>query len=154
MGYFECMYALNAAHSEFTKLYKTVFLAGLDRYCTPAPSHKVVGLVFAVSRVLLEHLVPQRTTIAGSSSASSVASTTAPAPAPAQGRGLFGRWGASTASLLSTRSTTSTFSQSKSKPSNNSTLDLEKADRERKERERPAEGAVEEMIVGGAAGCV
>ncbi|KAJ7032573.1 hypothetical protein C8F04DRAFT_958936 [Mycena alexandri] len=32
MGYFQCMYALNAAHSKFTKLYKTVFPAGLEQY--------------------------------------------------------------------------------------------------------------------------
>ncbi|KAJ7851273.1 hypothetical protein B0H14DRAFT_2762061 [Mycena olivaceomarginata] len=43
MGYFQCMYALNVAHSKFTKLYKTVFPAGLDAYkayLTPAPSRK------------------------------------------------------------------------------------------------------------------
>ncbi|KAJ6453252.1 hypothetical protein C8R47DRAFT_249056 [Mycena vitilis] len=38
MGYFQCMYALNAAHSKFTKLYKTVFPAGLDAYTSSASS--------------------------------------------------------------------------------------------------------------------
>ncbi|KAF8208039.1 hypothetical protein K438DRAFT_1961552 [Mycena galopus ATCC 62051] len=38
MGYFQGMYGLNVAHCKFTKLYKTVFPAGLDG---PAPSRKV-----------------------------------------------------------------------------------------------------------------
>ncbi|KAJ7221786.1 hypothetical protein B0H12DRAFT_303059 [Mycena haematopus] len=41
MGYFQCMYALNAAHGNFTKLYKTVFPAGLDAH---APSSSSVSL--------------------------------------------------------------------------------------------------------------
>ncbi|RDB22979.1 Mitochondrial outer membrane protein IML2 [Hypsizygus marmoreus] len=44
MGYLQCMYSLNSAHSKFTKLYKTVFPNGLDSYktpaATPAPSRK------------------------------------------------------------------------------------------------------------------
>ncbi|GLB39315.1 putative protein of unknown function (DUF3808) [Lyophyllum shimeji] len=38
MGYLQCMYALNSAHSKFSKLYKTVFPHGLDAYDTPAGS--------------------------------------------------------------------------------------------------------------------
>ncbi|KAJ7198676.1 hypothetical protein B0H12DRAFT_1244781 [Mycena haematopus] len=41
MGYFQCMYALNAAHGKFTKLYKTVFPAGLDAH---APSSSSASL--------------------------------------------------------------------------------------------------------------
>ncbi|KAF9269546.1 hypothetical protein L218DRAFT_953162 [Marasmius fiardii PR-910] len=44
MGYLQCLYSLNNAHSKFTKLYKTVFPTGLDDYSTPAttpgPSRK------------------------------------------------------------------------------------------------------------------
>ncbi|KNZ76231.1 Mitochondrial outer membrane protein IML2 [Termitomyces sp. J132] len=44
MGYLQCMYSLNSAHSKFSKLYKTVFPNGLDAYttpsATPAPSRK------------------------------------------------------------------------------------------------------------------
>ncbi|KAF8208000.1 hypothetical protein K438DRAFT_1961510 [Mycena galopus ATCC 62051] len=131
MGY----YALNAAHSKFKKLYKTVFPAGLDGYRTPAPGRKVSrdNLAVSVSNITsaaLDSLSVAASrnpssfsvsTIADSSSASSVAST--PTPAPAQGRGgwgIFGRWGASTASLLSTRFAPS----AKSKPTNTSTQDL------------------------------
>ncbi|EKM55265.1 uncharacterized protein PHACADRAFT_208778 [Phanerochaete carnosa HHB-10118-sp] len=38
MGYLQCFYELNKAHSKFTKLYKTVFPSGLDNYATPATS--------------------------------------------------------------------------------------------------------------------
>ncbi|KAK7062759.1 Mitochondrial outer membrane protein iml2 [Paramarasmius palmivorus] len=38
MGYAQCMYSLNSAHSKFTKLYKTVFPNGLEGYSTPAAS--------------------------------------------------------------------------------------------------------------------
>ncbi|TFL07447.1 outer membrane protein Iml2/Tetratricopeptide repeat protein 39 [Pterulicium gracile] len=44
MGYLSCIYALNSAHSRFTKLFKTVFPDGLERYktpsSTPTPSRK------------------------------------------------------------------------------------------------------------------
>ncbi|KAF8135218.1 hypothetical protein K438DRAFT_1997505 [Mycena galopus ATCC 62051] len=207
-------------HSEFTKLYKNVFLAGLDRCCSPALSRKASRDIHPVPNSIstCNHIISAASdlsspsvassqnalslsvsTMAVSSSTSSVASTPAPAPAPAQGRRLFRRWGTSTASLLSTKfvflsltsltptptpsrpfvpshslrqpffllfclplvldtfstclphsnskSTTSTSSQSKSKPANTSTPELEKAGCELKERERPGEGAVEEMIV-------
>ncbi|KAF5378316.1 hypothetical protein D9615_008805 [Tricholomella constricta] len=38
MGYLQCMYSLNSAHSKFSKLFKTVFPAGLDAYTTPSIS--------------------------------------------------------------------------------------------------------------------
>ncbi|KAI0807804.1 hypothetical protein C8Q74DRAFT_1443558 [Fomes fomentarius] len=38
MGYIQCLYAMNSAHSKFTKLYKTVYPNGLDDYATPAGS--------------------------------------------------------------------------------------------------------------------
>ncbi|EJF66189.1 hypothetical protein DICSQDRAFT_78415 [Dichomitus squalens LYAD-421 SS1] len=38
MGYLQCLYAMNSAHSKFTKLYKTVYPHGLDNYATPAAS--------------------------------------------------------------------------------------------------------------------
>ncbi|KAJ7081147.1 hypothetical protein B0H15DRAFT_940506 [Mycena belliarum] len=36
MGYFQCMYSLNAAHGRFTRLWKTVFPRGVEGYRTPA----------------------------------------------------------------------------------------------------------------------
>ncbi|KAK7443214.1 Mitochondrial outer membrane protein iml2 [Stygiomarasmius scandens] len=41
MGYLQCLYALNNAHSKFTKLYKAVYPAGLSGYSTPAASPSV-----------------------------------------------------------------------------------------------------------------
>ncbi|KAI0077111.1 hypothetical protein K474DRAFT_1662044 [Panus rudis PR-1116 ss-1] len=38
MGYLQCLYALNSAHSKFTKLYKTVYPNGLDHFATPSTS--------------------------------------------------------------------------------------------------------------------
>ncbi|PIL24330.1 hypothetical protein GSI_14083 [Ganoderma sinense ZZ0214-1] len=38
MGYLQCLYAMNSAHSKYTKLYKIVFPSGLDYYSTPAAS--------------------------------------------------------------------------------------------------------------------
>ncbi|KAF8638147.1 hypothetical protein AX17_002420 [Amanita inopinata Kibby_2008] len=35
MGYIQCLYALNSAHSKFARLYKTVFPHGLDGHDTP-----------------------------------------------------------------------------------------------------------------------
>ncbi|KAJ7594210.1 outer membrane protein Iml2/Tetratricopeptide repeat protein 39 [Mycena floridula] len=41
VGYLQCMYSLNSAHSKFTKLYKTVFPNGLEGYSTPSASPSV-----------------------------------------------------------------------------------------------------------------
>ncbi|KAI0636592.1 outer membrane protein Iml2/Tetratricopeptide repeat protein 39 [Trametes polyzona] len=38
MGYLQCLYAMNSAHSKFSKLYKTVYPNGLENYATPAAS--------------------------------------------------------------------------------------------------------------------
>ncbi|KXN84549.1 Mitochondrial outer membrane protein IML2 [Leucoagaricus sp. SymC.cos] len=70
MGYLQCLYALNSAHSKFTRLYKTVFPNGVDSY-TPSPPPPPG----AISR---------ETSFAGSvsySSESSVASSTSTLPA-------------------------------------------------------------------------
>ncbi|EIW74024.1 hypothetical protein CONPUDRAFT_113920 [Coniophora puteana RWD-64-598 SS2] len=37
-GYMQCLYEMNSAHSRFTKLYKTVYPAGLQAYSTPSTS--------------------------------------------------------------------------------------------------------------------
>ncbi|EGN95882.1 hypothetical protein SERLA73DRAFT_113602 [Serpula lacrymans var. lacrymans S7.3] len=70
-GYLQCLYELNSAHSKFTKLYKTVYPAGLDAYSTPAttpaPSPKP-------STLSLNSLTPSVTTQASTKS------------------GFFGRW--------------------------------------------------------------
>ncbi|CAL1705498.1 unnamed protein product [Somion occarium] len=38
MGYLQCLYALNNAHSKFARLYKAVYPNGLDNYATPSTS--------------------------------------------------------------------------------------------------------------------
>ncbi|KAJ7290503.1 hypothetical protein C8J57DRAFT_1276000 [Mycena rebaudengoi] len=75
MGYFQCMYALNSAHSKFTKLYKTVFPAGLDAYRTPVPSRKA-------------------------STASLTAAASAGSLAPPPPKSVFARWGMSSSASL------------------------------------------------------
>ncbi|TFK18910.1 hypothetical protein FA15DRAFT_627434 [Coprinopsis marcescibilis] len=47
MGYLQCMYSLNSAHSKFTKLYKTVFPNGIDEYIlqTQCESQEGAGTV-------------------------------------------------------------------------------------------------------------
>ncbi|PFH46707.1 hypothetical protein AMATHDRAFT_69254 [Amanita thiersii Skay4041] len=39
MGYIQCLYSLNSAHSKFTKLYRTVFPSGLEGHETPLRPH-------------------------------------------------------------------------------------------------------------------
>ncbi|KZT19316.1 hypothetical protein NEOLEDRAFT_1142229 [Neolentinus lepideus HHB14362 ss-1] len=81
MGYLQCLYALNSAHSKFAKMYKAVFPSGLDDYETPAsspgPSRK-----------------PSTPSIR--SLAASVNSTATATP-PAR-PSFFGRWGSSNSS--------------------------------------------------------
>ncbi|KAF7358809.1 Mitochondrial outer membrane protein IML2 [Mycena sanguinolenta] len=151
MGYFQCMYSLNAAHSKFTKLYKTVFPAGIDGYssssisssnssATLAPNSNPKPLSPAAS---VASLAPTSASAASSRNASSLSVSTVsdepPVAAPAPARSIFGRWGASTASLLSSRRN----------PPPSPTPQT--AEQEKAERERPAEGPVEEMIVSGTA---
>ncbi|KAF9651455.1 hypothetical protein BDM02DRAFT_3110516 [Thelephora ganbajun] len=38
MGYLQCLYSINTAHSKYSKLYKVVFPSGLDGYDTPSAS--------------------------------------------------------------------------------------------------------------------
>ncbi|KII88264.1 hypothetical protein PLICRDRAFT_175873 [Plicaturopsis crispa FD-325 SS-3] len=71
MGYLQCMYALNSAHSKFTKLYKTVYPNGLDNLKTPAASA-------APSRAPSVH---------------SVATSSSTSTATTNKSGFFGRWG-------------------------------------------------------------
>ncbi|KAG6815974.1 hypothetical protein H0H87_009701 [Tephrocybe sp. NHM501043] len=83
MGYLQCMYALNSAHSKFSKLYKTVFPNGLDAYttpsATPAPSRK-----------------------SSTPSLHSAASSTTNLPTQPASKSLFARFTSSTLSIPST----------------------------------------------------
>ncbi|ETW86282.1 hypothetical protein HETIRDRAFT_471663 [Heterobasidion irregulare TC 32-1] len=93
MGYLQCLYALNNAHSKFSKIYKTVFPAGLDAYATPAASRRPSRKPSTVS---LASQAP--------STASTASSALPPAASPAsassvslssRATGFFGRWGSS-----------------------------------------------------------
>ncbi|KAG6911431.1 hypothetical protein DXG01_016528 [Tephrocybe rancida] len=88
MGYLQCMYALNNAHSKFSKLYKTVFPNGLDDYTTPsgtpAPSRK-----------------SSTPSLRSASSSSSTLASTLTVPAPS--KSLFARFTSSTLSVPNTR---------------------------------------------------
>ncbi|KAH8111665.1 outer membrane protein Iml2/Tetratricopeptide repeat protein 39 [Phellopilus nigrolimitatus] len=75
MGYLQCLYALNNAHSKFTKLYKTVFPAGLDYYITPATTP-----------------LPSRNPSTPSLTSSRSAGTISAATSSSKGS-FFGRWG-------------------------------------------------------------
>ncbi|KAF8135220.1 hypothetical protein K438DRAFT_1947466 [Mycena galopus ATCC 62051] len=86
---FQCMYALNAAHSKFTELYETVFPARIEGYRTPVPSRKVnlavSNITSAASSSSSLSVVSSRnaaflngSTIVNSSPAFSVASTPTP----------------------------------------------------------------------------
>ncbi|KAI0056452.1 hypothetical protein BV25DRAFT_1903221 [Artomyces pyxidatus] len=78
MGYLQCLYALNNAHSRFSKLYKTVFPQGLDAYATPATSHPP-------SR--------QPSLLSVSSGGHTPSVTPSPTSASSKSSGFFGRWG-------------------------------------------------------------
>ncbi|KAG6863107.1 hypothetical protein C0991_008147 [Blastosporella zonata] len=95
MGYLQCMYALNSAHSKFSKLYKTVFPNGLDAYTTPSgtptPSRKS----------------STPSIYSAASSNAELATTSAPATPPPS-KSLFARFTSSTLSVPSTRSTNGT----------------------------------------------
>ncbi|KAJ6492103.1 hypothetical protein C8R45DRAFT_990405 [Mycena sanguinolenta] len=168
MGYFQCMYALNAAHSKFTKLYKTVFPAGLDAHfssstSSSSPSNALSADTNSTANAKplshtpsLASLAPASASTSGASSrnasslsVSTVSDEPSASPAAAPARSIFGRWGASTASLLSTRSAAS--AKTKPPPSPTPSSQSANQDKEKAERERPAEGAVEEMIVSGTA---
>ncbi|EJD53304.1 hypothetical protein AURDEDRAFT_110983 [Auricularia subglabra TFB-10046 SS5] len=77
MGYLNCLYSLNSAHSRFSKLYKAVFPTGLDQYATPATSE-----------------APSRNV--SSLDVSSPTSATLTVPQLKTSRsGIWGRWGSS-----------------------------------------------------------
>ncbi|KAL7283695.1 hypothetical protein ACG7TL_003131 [Trametes sanguinea] len=73
MGYLQCLYAMNNAHSKFSKLYKTVYPNGLMNYATPAASS-------ANSRAPSIH------------SEASGSSSQLAAPKPAKASGFFSRF--------------------------------------------------------------
>ncbi|KAF9524468.1 outer membrane protein Iml2/Tetratricopeptide repeat protein 39 [Crepidotus variabilis] len=90
MGYLQCMYSLNSAHSKFTKLYKTVFPNGLpsnvnveDRNDSLSPTRALKHKVSAKSLL----------SIASTSSSPSASGTSTPSgPPPAATRSFFSRW--------------------------------------------------------------
>ncbi|KAJ6613668.1 outer membrane protein Iml2/Tetratricopeptide repeat protein 39 [Mycena sp. CBHHK59/15] len=133
MGYFQCMYALNSAHSKFTKLYKTVFPAGLDAYRTPAPSRKPSLQSISASLSAASISDVSSTNASGISTPASLAPS-APAPTPSPSRSIFGRWGSS--------ANNSTLSVPASKASDASSV---------VSAERPPDGPVEELIIAGTA---
>ncbi|KAF8803092.1 mitochondrial outer membrane protein IML2 [Phlegmacium glaucopus] len=94
MGYLQCIYSLNSAHSKFMKLYKTVFPEGLPQIFDdepvflPSSSNQHV----APSPSLPNNLVhrPSVHSLASISSSSSAANVTI-SPAPAKAGGFFSR---------------------------------------------------------------
>ncbi|KAF7358800.1 Mitochondrial outer membrane protein IML2 [Mycena sanguinolenta] len=143
MGYFQCMYSLNAAHSKFTKLYKTVFPAGIDGYSSTSTVNSTSASPSNSSSAASSQNRPSLRV----STVSNEPPVAAAAPTPASAtRSIFGRWGASTASPPSS---ISAASSPKTKPSHSHIPQT--AEQEKAERERPAEGPVEEMIVSGTA---
>ncbi|TEB21864.1 mitochondrial outer membrane protein IML2 [Coprinellus micaceus] len=82
MGYLQCMYALNNAHSKFTKLYKTVFPAGIPS-SPSSPSSPTLALPPPSSATLTVPSIKHKASI---SSLASVSSSNA------AGKGFFSRW--------------------------------------------------------------
>ncbi|KAH6902081.1 mitochondrial outer membrane protein IML2 [Coprinopsis sp. MPI-PUGE-AT-0042] len=120
MGYLQCMYSLNNAHSKFTKLYKAVFPNGIDDATfTAETTHSTVTASLPVSQSNVTLQVP--TTLSHKSSQSSLASVSsvssatsgasvggnalaAPAArsaAPSPTKSFFGRWLGSSAAAAS-----------------------------------------------------
>ncbi|KAF5337705.1 hypothetical protein D9758_017342 [Tetrapyrgos nigripes] len=96
MGYLQCLYALNNAHSKFTKLYKLVFPAGLEGYSTPAASPSVSR---KSSNPNLSSAATERLTLKPKASTGNLSTISNAAKSS-----FFGRWGggssASTSSTL------------------------------------------------------
>ncbi|KAJ7148690.1 mitochondrial outer membrane protein IML2 [Mycena crocata] len=179
MGYFQCMYALNAAHSKFTKLFRTVFPNGLDEYRTPAPSRRPSNsnLTASSSSASGSTSLSASTSMAslslGSDASTSTLSTSTPSSNSANTSGTSTPASRPPSIAPSVSSTTkSVFSRwgfGKSADGNGSTLSvpgtktdpvaarkaeeerLRKEEEERVERTRAPEGAVEEMVVAGVA---
>ncbi|CAA7271205.1 unnamed protein product [Cyclocybe aegerita] len=105
MGYLQCMYSLNSAHSKFTKLYKTVFPAGIpeDSPLKPLPDN----LSPTTSRLQVSPAHPVAS-LGHKSSATSLASsisTTNPSANPEPPKAtssFFSRWVGSAAAAAST----------------------------------------------------
>ncbi|KAK1233739.1 Mitochondrial outer membrane protein iml2 [Marasmius sp. AFHP31] len=96
MGYLQCMYSLNSAHSKFTKLYKTVFPSGLEGYSTPATSP---GPSRAPSQLDLKEVASAiKPSLKPKASSSSLSS----APVPKKSSSFFGRWTSSGTSTPNT----------------------------------------------------
>ncbi|KLO11975.1 hypothetical protein SCHPADRAFT_876147 [Schizopora paradoxa] len=166
MGYLQCLYLFNSAHTKFTKLYKTVFPHGIDSYVTPATTPLNSSLPSrnpSTPSFTLNSDASSSTT--SSSSSASVNSTNSndstntttgvaaklavvdkkmtgltltapPSPIPTKGSGFFGRW---------TRSAAPSPSASK-------TEFLEpKASESEIDIAAHTEGPVEELVVSGAA---
>ncbi|KAG5725885.1 hypothetical protein E4T56_gene5106 [Termitomyces sp. T112] len=110
MGYLQCMYSLNSAHSKFSKLYKTVFPNGLDAYttpsATPAPSRK--------SSTLSLH----------SSLSSYTSSTAAVATTSSTSKSFFSRFTSSSLSISSNSNTNSPPSDAEELPPDGPIEDL------------------------------
>ncbi|TFK33083.1 outer membrane protein Iml2/Tetratricopeptide repeat protein 39 [Crucibulum laeve] len=90
MGYLQCMYSLNSAHSKFTKLYKTVFPNGLEGHITPgslASSRSNSSLKAAVSR----SEAASSLSVASSASTTATTSTIAPPKSSPIRAGFFSR---------------------------------------------------------------
>ncbi|KAH9066161.1 hypothetical protein EDB87DRAFT_691104 [Lactarius vividus] len=72
MGYLQCLYSLNNAHSRYAKLYKIVFPNGIDAYDTPsasnASSRQGSLLSVAAQHVLTSPATPTSTVSASSKS--------------------------------------------------------------------------------------
>ncbi|KAJ7478215.1 hypothetical protein FB451DRAFT_1241639 [Mycena latifolia] len=143
MGYFQCMYALNAAHGKFTKLWKTVFPRGLEGYRSPLPTPSATPITSAfpsASATPAESVTGSASASITSSANASTATLALPSPVAGVSK-FFGRWGnSSSVSVLS-----------KGEREKQDRLTQARAARDRLEAERPAEGPVEEMIVAGTA---
>ncbi|PCH37913.1 hypothetical protein WOLCODRAFT_135919 [Wolfiporia cocos MD-104 SS10] len=126
MGYLQCLYSMNSAHSKFSKLYKIVYPNGLDAYATPVTS--------------LEPS-PAPSTRSAASSALSVATATLTPASPSSASlttkrsGFFSRFASSSPGPSTPNSTTSSL------PGSSVTVD----------RITAKEGSVDELILSGTA---
>ncbi|KAF9481931.1 hypothetical protein BDN70DRAFT_875724 [Pholiota conissans] len=105
MGYLQCMYSLNSAHSKFTKLYKTVFPNGLPHTPTfnlnatthlPVPSAQIT--VSPSLPASLKHKPSDLSLLSARSVNTSASAATTPSAAPpspisaVKAGGFFSRW--------------------------------------------------------------
>ncbi|EAU84983.2 hypothetical protein CC1G_04079 [Coprinopsis cinerea okayama7 len=109
MGYLQCMYSLNNAHSKFTKLYKTVFPAGIDaEEKPPAPAEVAPS---SSSTLQVPNGLQHKSSFSSLSSVSSTGSnaTLPPAPPsptqPAVTKSFFSRWLGSSAAAAASEPT-------------------------------------------------